>query len=114
MQQIIQIDKIEDGMVLAEPVLNQFSQVLLPSGTVLSSFHTNILKKWNISYIFIYIENDQDEAEIPQELINDYKELIKSKLLWTPIIPVEEDLINIAARDCAENKFKQSSEDATN
>ena len=114
MQQIIQIEKIEDGMVLAEPVLNQFSQVLLPSGTILTTFHTKILQKWNINYVFICKETKEDEPSIPQELIEECKDLINSKLLWTPSIPIELDLVNIAVTICASNKLNNQITNATN
>ncbi|HOV91463.1 MAG TPA: hypothetical protein PLC04_00055 [Candidatus Kapabacteria bacterium] len=114
MQQIIQIDKIEDGMVLAEPVLNQFSQVLLPSGTTLNHFHSSILKKWNINYVFIYIQDNEEELTIPQELIESCKEEILAKLLWSPEQPIEKDLINITAINCAKNKLNEHLENATN
>jgi len=114
MQQIIQIDKIEDGMVLAEPVLNQFSQVLLPSGTVLTHFHSTILKKWNINYVFIYIQENEEESPIPKELIESCRKEITSKLLWTPTIPIEKDLINITAINRAKNKLNEHLENATN
>ena len=114
MQQIIQIEKIEDGMVLAEPVLNQFSQVLLPSGTILSNFHKNILKKWNINYVFIYRETNEDELGIPQELIDECKELVSSKLLWTPSNPIELDLVKTATTICASKKLNNQLSNATN
>ncbi|MCE5305265.1 hypothetical protein LLG34_06160 [bacterium] len=114
MQHIIQIDKVEDGMVLAEPVLNQFSQVLLPSGTILSEFHVNILKKWNINFVFIDVQESEDNPDIPQELIDSCKELITSKLLWSPTLGIEIDLINITAKICAQNKLNDTLKNATN
>ncbi|MEN6295654.1 MAG: hypothetical protein ABFD61_05950 [Chloroherpetonaceae bacterium] len=114
MQHIIQIDKVEDGMVLAEPVLNQFSQVLLPSGTILSKFHVNILKKWNINFVFIDVQESEDNPDIPQELIDSCKELITSKLLWSPTLGIEIDLINITAKICAQNKLNDTLKNATN
>ncbi|MFW5662598.1 MAG: hypothetical protein ACOCZW_02640, partial [Bacteroidota bacterium] len=61
MSKLIDIKNVEDGMILAEPVVNNFGQTLLSPGTELLSSHIRILKTWNI--ISIRVKGDKDEEE---------------------------------------------------
>ncbi|MFH1761416.1 MAG: hypothetical protein ABIA63_09995 [bacterium] len=54
-------DQIEDGMVLAKPIVGPSGNILLNSGLTLKSGLAPRLKTWDISVI--YIESDDDNFE---------------------------------------------------
>jgi len=110
---IIPIEKIEDGMILADPILNQFSQVLIPAGTVLSDFHKKFLMRWNISYINIYSNEDDIDFEIEDELIEQATMYVLNKLLWTPSNEIENDIVYVASKHFAQ-KIKLSNQNQEN
>jgi hypothetical protein len=106
MNKIIPIGKIDEGMILSEPILNQFSQILIPSGVVLTDFHKTILTRWNISYVSVIVE-DSDEVSTYSE--DDYQiaiEFVNSTLLWQPSLEIETDLVNATAVFYLNNKSK--------
>jgi hypothetical protein len=97
MVKVIKTDEIEEGMILAHPVLNGFRQVLLTAGTVLNRKHLTILKTWNVYNISI-TEGDSGEDEIiPKEIIENSREMVLKSLSWSPRNTYEEDLINMAS-----------------
>ncbi len=110
---IIPIEKIEDGMVLADPILNQFSQVLIPAGTVLSDFHKKILVRWNINFVNVYSSDDDADLEIEDEILQEATSYILNKLLWTPTNDLENDIVFVASKHIAK-KIKLSSENQEN
>jgi hypothetical protein len=97
MVQVIKTEEIEDGMVLAHPVLNGFRQVLLPAGTVLNRKHLTVLKTWNVYNISISVGNSEVIEKPPQELIDSSREIVLKTLSWSPRNMSEEDLINMAS-----------------
>lgn len=110
---IIPIEKIEDGMILADPILNQFSQVLIPAGTVLSDFHKKILVRWNIHFVNVYSNDDDIDIEIEDEILQEATNYVLNKLLWTPTNNLENDIVYVASKHIAK-KIKLSSENQEN
>lgn len=98
---IIPIEKIEDGMILADPILNQFSQVLIPAGTVLSDFHKKILMRWNIRFVNIYTNDEDVEIEVEDEVIETATNYVLNKLLWNPSNEIENDIVYVASKHYA-------------
>lgn len=110
---IIPIEKIEDGMILANPILNQFSQILIPAGTVLSDFHKKILMRWNISFVNIYSSEDDFDIEIDDHILKEATNYILNKILWTPSNDLENDIVFVASKHIGK-KMKLSSENQKN
>ncbi|GEM_PF-526260 len=106
MNKIIPIGKIEEGMILSEPILNQFSQILIPSGVLLTDFHKTMLARWHITYVSVIIE-DSDEVSAYSE--DDYQiayNYVLSKLLWVPSFAIENDLLKATTIYYLNNKNK--------
>jgi hypothetical protein len=96
----VNIEKIEDGMVLNEPVLNKHGQILLGKDIELKSKHIRILKSWNVQFVYIK-KNDvssENKTVISKELLKmavlDLKKIIK----WIPENKYEVNLINACVK----------------
>ena len=62
----INCDDIQEGMILAQPILNKFGQVLLPANVELQKKHSHLLKTWGITVVFI--KNEESNAlDDPEE-----------------------------------------------
>ncbi len=96
MSQLIQIDDIQDGMELAEPVINKFGNVLLPAGAKLSSNHIKLLKTWKIFSLIIKTDDQDTVEEISKEILEKAEAIMKDSISWEPINEFEKDLIELA------------------
>ncbi len=95
MGKVIVIDKAEQGMILDEPILNNFGQTLLPSGIELSQNHINMLKAWNINSLSIRTDSS-GEPEYSKEMKRIAEKYIRQVIEWEPEYPQEKDIFNIA------------------
>jgi len=96
MASYVSIEEIADGMVLAERLVNNFGQTLLPSGAKLSPKHKNMLKTWNITGVMIKGSNDDDEIINPA-LLASTKAKIMEKALWRPKNRLEDEIFDMGA-----------------
>ncbi len=96
MAKVISIDNIEDGMILLEPVMNNYGQTLIGAGATLSAKHKNTFKTWNI--LTVIIQNDDSEDEefaISEELMELARIRIKERMKWEPRNQFENELYDI-------------------
>lgn len=97
MSKVISVDEIQDGMIIAEPIVNRYGQVLLASGVVLSQQHATFLKTWNVRTIKVTAGAEEEEtSEISEEMRQQILESIAQRTSWKPRIPIEEDLFKVA------------------
>ena len=92
MGRILDITSITEGDVLSEPVLNNFGQVLVPSGAKLSERHINLLKTWNIKTVVI-VGGEQEEEDFSDELISAGLEVLSPRMNWTPRNEFENEIL---------------------
>ena len=91
----ISIENIEDGQILAEPVVNKYGQTIMPTGASLSkSFHSKF-KMWNVVTVTIESEQQEDEVEINIELYKAAEEQFYKRCFWKPRNSNENDVIQI-------------------
>ncbi|NLO19173.1 MAG: hypothetical protein GX121_04745 [Ignavibacteria bacterium] len=95
MPTIVQVENIESKMVLAEPVISSFGQILIPAGTELCESHRRILKTWNVNVVVIKGESANNIEEISEDLIKLARNRFIERIHWEPRNPIEEDLVNI-------------------
>lgn len=111
MAKIVFTEQIKEGMVLSEPLLNNFGQTLMPSGTKLTERHKRILKTWNIMQVSIKSDNEEEEIEISAGLLNIAKERLATRVLWEPRTSQEEDMLRMAtihmARQISKEKMRE-------
>ncbi len=96
MASLVSIDELEEGMILAEPIINNFGQTLLPAGIKLNNKHQIILKTWNISSV--YIQSDKNDIGLDVELSPELKEKaaksLLNRMIWIPELKIEKDLFS--------------------
>ncbi|MDD2650707.1 MAG: hypothetical protein RBS16_04255 [Candidatus Cloacimonadales bacterium] len=87
----ITIDKIEDGMVLAQDVLNPKGQILIKSGVTLDDYYINVLNKFNVDVIMV--SGDRESREMSREeraalmmQVRPGKKMIFQKCITDPFI----------------------------
>ncbi len=95
MGNIILTENIESGMVLEEPVLNNFGQVLLGAGLELSEKHKKLLNVWGVTSVKISSDDDSSEEVYSDEEIENATEIIKERVNWEPRNDLEEDLFKL-------------------
>jgi hypothetical protein len=110
MAKIINIESIEDGMLLSEPIINKFGQSLLPAGATLKTSHIRLFKTWNIRTISIKSQATETETEISQEMLELAREKIKRKMKWIPRNTIENDMVIMAVRQHAKYLLDKSKE----
>jgi len=96
MAKFINIDDLEEGMHLAEPIVNNFGQILLPSGVCIKDSHKKLLRTWNVRVVAIRTEGDGNAANYSEELKAAARERTSKRFLWAPKSNFESDLFNIA------------------
>jgi hypothetical protein len=84
MATIVVIDQIKDGMITAEPVINNFGFTLIPAGTTLLEKHKKILKTWNVLTVSIKSDEQEDDLEISEELKLLASERLNKRMKWSP------------------------------
>lgn len=79
---LLPVDLVEVGMCLAESIYDKNERVLLKKGTIFTKPVINILKKWNISDIYI---NDA-ESEDPEECMhNEFTDRASREIIMSDI-----------------------------
>ncbi len=104
---IISVNDLTEGMILAEPVVNNFGQILLNSGVILTAQHKRILKTWNIHSISILNDDEPNSTEISDKILALAEESLKKRFDWTPVLDIEKDLFETAIRIIASD-YKES------
>lgn len=108
MPNTIPIEDIEEGMILAEPVLNNFGQTLLQPGVNLSEKHKNILKTWNIRLVSVKTDDKDEEIEISPEVRALAVEKLKHRVKWIPKTSYEHDLFEVGILYTAKKILKKN------
>ena len=92
MANLIAIEEIQDRMILAEPIVNNYGHTLIPAGAILKEQHKKLLKTWNIRVVVIKTEDNEEEKEISQEMQLLAIARLKKRLNWRPRNAIEYDL----------------------
>ena len=85
----IQIDKIEDGMILAKPLMGTAGNVLLSEGLVLKTAMIARLRNWGIQIVTIESNEAPSETETvspglehkPTELDDVFSDVLKNPIM---------------------------------
>jgi len=105
MQKLITINDIKEGMELAVPVRNKFSQVLLAEDIKLEERHINILSLWGIQNIYVKDTEEEKELQFDEAEILNAKELLKKRLKWNFRNYCEEEIYDLALNELLTKKM---------
>lgn len=95
MSKVVNIDNIENGMILAESIVNSSGQVLLGSGVEITQKHKRYFQMWGISSVIIEGDDDEYEINFDAEVIEAAEKKLLERMKWEPRNANEKDLINL-------------------
>ena len=97
--QLNELKAVEPGLILAEPVLNQFGQTLLPRGVELQSGHLKVLKTWGCKTVKVKEEGfPEKEAEVSPEVLDRALARVNWRLKWEPTTNLEKEIFQLAVK----------------
>lgn len=111
MPNLITIDKIKEGMILVEPIVNSFGQTLINSGVELKENHIRVLKTWNIKSVSIKEDDSEEEVEITKEMIMMAQKKIAGRVQWKPRNNEEKDMYKAVVLHFAKNLSTKTKEE---
>ncbi len=98
MVKIIDINKLKEGDVLADPIYNALGHILLPANAIITANSQKLLKTLNISNVTIkQNEDDNQNEKLPDEVIENTLKIISETIGWTPKNDYEFELLKMAA-----------------
>jgi len=97
--QLSELKAVEPGLILAEPVLNQFGQTLLPRGVELQLRHLKVLKTWGCKTVKVKEEGfPEKEAEVSPEVLERALARVNWRLKWEPTTRLEKEIFQLAVK----------------
>lgn len=97
--QLSELKAVEPGLILAEPVLNQFGQTLLPRGVELQPRHLKVLKTWGCKTVKVKEEGfPKKEAEVSPEVLDRALARVNWRLKWEPTTNLEKEIFQLAVK----------------
>jgi len=100
----VNLDELEPGSTLAEPVMNSFGQTLIASGAELTPKHISILKTWNIQSVKIKTDSNEIIGKYSDEQLLFAFEKLMQHVKWQPRNRNEEDLLKLGTLFFVEKK----------
>ncbi len=101
MAPLISIHDLKPGMVLAEPVLTRWGQILLNKGCRLRPNHLTLLRTWGIAKVRVQEEKEDSVATVDEAALGEARNKVQRRLKWKPKTPVETKIIDLAVRKTA-------------
>lgn len=102
--QLRELKAFEPGMILAEPVLNQFGQTLLPQGVELQARHLKVLKTWGVKPLGSKEDGfSEKEPEVSPEIMDRALARVNWRLKWEPTTGLEKEIFQLAVKRVIQN-----------
>lgn len=98
----VKLEEIEPGMVLSEPVQNNFGQTMIPKDFTIEEKHLRMLKLWNITGIIIKRDEEDVKKELTPDVIKKYKDRLESRMSWKAENAIENNMFSCAIKHLAE------------
>ena len=92
MNKIKNISELEDGDVIAEPLISSYGTLLLPAGTPLNHKQIKMMKMWNIKQVTVNMDLDNYNSWLTDELLSYGYRTFSEKCWWKPVNSYDEDL----------------------
>ena len=75
--------------------MNNYGQILIPSGASLSSKHVTLLKTWNIQTVSIKSDDAEETTDMSDEARQLCTENLQKRMKWEPRNDNEKDLFQV-------------------
>lgn len=98
MPKTIPTAELQEGMVLKNPVVNKFGQVLLREGTELKLSHNRVLQLWGINFLTIETTEESDQIVVDENILAKSLELLRNRMKWEPRNKHEMDLLELTKK----------------
>jgi hypothetical protein len=97
--QLEELKTLEPGLILAEPVLNQFGQTLLAQGVELQARHLKVLKTWGCKAVKVMDDGSSEkEPEVSPEIMDRALARVNWRLNWEPTTSLEKEIFQLAVK----------------
>ena len=106
MPKTIQTSDLQEGMILKNPVVNKFGQVLLREGTELKLSHNRVLQLWGINFLTIEDTEETEAIVIDENIIAKSIEFIQHRMKWEPRNKHEMDLLELTKKAICQQIIK--------
>lgn len=106
------VSELAEGMITAEPIVNNFGQTIMPSGMEMKTKHIEMLKVWNIQTVYIKSDENDSDVEISKEILIQAKEILSKKCPWEPRNVLEENVVELGILSIAHNLINKGGTDA--
>ncbi len=95
MNKLKDISQLEDGDVLAEPLISSYGTFLMPAGTPLNGKQIKMLKMWNIKKVMVRMDLDNFDSWLSDDLLSYAYKLFSERCSWKPTNEYEADLFRM-------------------
>lgn len=95
MNKLKDISELEEGDVLAEPLISSFGTFLLPGGTPINHKHIKLMKMWNIKKVFVSMDLENFDSWLSDDLLTYSYALFSERCPWKPTNEYEADLFRM-------------------
>lgn len=85
---------LEVGMLIAESIINNYGQLMIPNGSTLSEKHIKLLKTWNIKGAKIKSSEDELVFVIPAFMKKELRDRVLSKFSKLRYSELNTELFN--------------------
>jgi len=95
----ISLSELKEGDQIAEPVINNFGQTLIPSKTKITVRYINLLKMWGIENVFIKESdnfNSEDDMVVSDETKQHIQMQLSKRFKWQPDNEWESAIFQLA------------------
>jgi len=83
-----------EGMIVAESIINNYGQLMIPNKSILTKKHLKLLKIWNIKGASITTSQNEVAFQIPAFMKKELREKVLSKFSKLRYSELNTDLFN--------------------
>ena len=95
MNKLKDISELEEGDLLAEPLVSSNGTFLLPSGTPINNKQIKMMKMWNVKQVLIRMDLDNFDSWLNDDILLHAYRIFSVKCPWKPNNMYDEDLFQM-------------------
>lgn len=95
MTKLKDISELEEGDILAEPLISSYGTFLLPGGTPINQKQIKLMKMWNIKKVVIRMDIENFDSWLSDELLSYSYKVFSERCPWKPTNEYDGDLFRM-------------------